>query len=94
MASPELRRGDPEVAKPSEVQPNPMQYSSLPATSHTYEMVDGVMRVYADDTSEENIFPVSVTHTHTHTHTHTGDGFPSSHVGRCTDGMSWWVERR
>jgi len=54
-----MRSLEPEAATPSDVTPIPLQYSPMPATSHHYEMVDGVMHVYADEGSTNNLFEVS-----------------------------------
>jgi len=54
--TPEKRSAEPEAATPADVTPIPLQYTPMPATSHCYEMVDGVMHVYADENSRENLF--------------------------------------
>eukprot|EP00983_Pelagomonas_calceolata_P128112 1161479-Pelagomonas_calceolata.AAC.6 len=56
--TPEKRSAEPEAATPADVTPIPLQYTPMPATSHCYEMVDGVMHVYADENSRENLFQV------------------------------------
>ena len=53
-----MRTSEPEAATPADVCPLPMQYIPMPATSHHYEMVDGVMHVYPDENSRENLFQV------------------------------------
>jgi AMP deaminase len=37
---------DPSTPKPN---PNPFHYIAQPASSHVYKMVDGVVRVYANE---------------------------------------------
>jgi AMP deaminase len=59
--SPDKRTAEPEAATPADVSPIPLQYSPMPATSHSYEMVDGVMHVYADERSNENLYQVGNT---------------------------------
>ncbi|KAF5833185.1 hypothetical protein DUNSADRAFT_10599 [Dunaliella salina] len=56
--TPEKRSAEPEAATPADVTPIPLQYTPMPATTHSYEMVDGVMHVYADENSKENLFEV------------------------------------
>ncbi|KAH8974528.1 hypothetical protein BDL97_01G106700 [Sphagnum fallax] len=46
---------DPSTPKPD---PEPFQYRPEPASQHVYEMVDGVVRVYAREGQTEEVFPV------------------------------------
>jgi len=39
---------EPEAAAPLEVDPEPFCYRPLPPSTHVYEMVDGVVRVWPD----------------------------------------------
>lgn len=56
--SPEQRRKEPEAVTPRDVDPNPLEYKPIPATSHTFEMKGGVIRVYANEHSGQEVFPV------------------------------------
>lgn len=40
---------EPEAAAPLEVDPEPFRYRPLPPSSHVYEIVDGVVRVWSDE---------------------------------------------
>jgi len=56
--TPDQRKRELEARNPSDLNPNPMEYRPIPASTHTFEMVDGVMAVFQDEVSTENLFPV------------------------------------
>jgi hypothetical protein len=47
QVGPEQRRNEQEVAVPSQLNPEPMEYRPVPPSAHTYHMVDGVMQVWS-----------------------------------------------
>lgn len=48
LPPPPLQQHEPEAAAPLEVDQEPFRYRPLSASSHVYEMVDGVVRVWPD----------------------------------------------
>lgn len=58
--SPEARRHEPEAAVPSDIDPQPFQYSPQPPSGHSFRMVEGVMQVFSPDDRgfNNNLFPV------------------------------------
>eukprot|EP00197_Chlamydomonas_leiostraca_P011982 CAMPEP_0202859138 /NCGR_PEP_ID=MMETSP1391-20130828/1384_1 /ASSEMBLY_ACC=CAM_ASM_000867 /TAXON_ID=1034604 /ORGANISM="Chlamydomonas leiostraca, Strain SAG 11-49" /LENGTH=996 /DNA_ID=CAMNT_0049538147 /DNA_START=131 /DNA_END=3121 /DNA_ORIENTATION=+ len=58
LHTPEQRKGEAEAAMPSEVVRNPLDFRPLPNAQVTYRMVDGVMRVWGDESCEQELFPV------------------------------------
>lgn len=54
----EARRFELEATVPSEIFSDPLIYKPCPKSQHTFQMVNGVMEVYEDATSSENLFPV------------------------------------
>lgn len=55
---PEGMQGLPEVAKPSELDPNPFEWSPQEPSSFEFEMVEGIMRVYDGPERKQELFPV------------------------------------
>jgi len=58
VVNPEQRRHEAEAATPREVVPDPFEYKPVPASSHVYQMVDGVMRVWSDSSRQHPVFQV------------------------------------
>lgn len=58
---PSLNAFEPEAAVPSDINAKPLEYRPVPASRHTYCMVDGVMQLYSEDeaVSGMNLCPVS-----------------------------------
>lgn len=54
--SPEQRASEPEVASMSEAVPKSLQWSPLKRSRHCFEMIDGVVAVYADESRELQLF--------------------------------------
>jgi AMP deaminase len=43
---------------PADIDPSPLSYRTLPRSSHQYVMVDGVIRVFSDQASTTELYPL------------------------------------
>jgi hypothetical protein len=50
-------QSDYEAAVPSHLH-DPFRYQPLPPSEHQFRLVDGVFRIYEDETSDQDVFPV------------------------------------
>ena len=56
--SPEQLSSMPEVAAPSELHPEPFKWRPQQRLEGSFEMVDGVVKYYADETGTHEPYPV------------------------------------